>query len=135
MYYGRPEDWESDTYCIDIVNDGAISTGNVYPQPQRTGVLYNAYMIKPNANIQSEAVLIYLSKSIEKIIKEQFGYDNKATWDKVKVKHIYLPIALDGTPDFEYMERYIRAIEKLAIADVVKYKDKLITTARRVVGV
>ena len=126
MYYGRPKDWESDTYCIDIVNDGAISTGNVYPQPQRTGVLYNAYMIKPNADIQSEAILMYLSKSIEKIIKEQFGYDNKATWDKVKVKYIYLPIKSDGTPDFEYMERYIRAMEKVVIADVMKYKDKVI---------
>jgi hypothetical protein len=135
MYYGRPEDWESDTYCIDIVNDGAISTGNVYPQPQRTGVLYNAYMIKPNVNIQYEAILMYLSKSIEKIIKEQFGYDNKATWDKVKVKHIYLPIKSDGTPDFDYMERYIRAMEKVVIADVVKYKDKVIEETRKVVGI
>lgn len=35
---------------------------------------------------------------------------------------------------FDYMERYIRAIEKLAIADVVKYKDKLIETTRQIVG-
>lgn len=32
------------------------------------------------------------------------------------------------------MDRYIRAIEKLAIADVVKYKDKLIETTRQIVG-
>ena len=37
-----------------------------------------------------------------------------------------LPIKSDGTPDFEYMERYIRAMEKVVIADVVKYKDKVI---------
>ena len=30
---------------------------------------------------------------------------------------------LSGTPDFDYMERYIRALEKLAITDVIKYKD------------
>lgn len=132
MYYGRPQDWESDTYCIDIVNDGAISTGNVYPQPQRTGVLYNAYMIKPNADIESEAILIYLAKSIEKVIKEQFGYDNKAVWEKVKVKSIYLPIKSDGTPDYEYMERYICALEKVVVADVVKYKDKMIKATKRI---
>ncbi|MCD8315480.1 MAG: restriction endonuclease, partial [Firmicutes bacterium] len=47
MYYGRDCDFESDEMTIDIVNDGAVSTGNVYPQPQKTGVLYNAYLIKP----------------------------------------------------------------------------------------
>lgn len=46
MYYGRSDDWESDTMTIDIVNDGAISAGMVYAQPQATGTLYNAYQIK-----------------------------------------------------------------------------------------
>lgn len=36
--------------------------------------------------------------------------------------------------DYDYMERYIRAIEKLAIADVAKYKDKLIAATKQVVG-
>ena len=102
MYYGRMEDWESDTYCIDIVNDGAISTGNVYAQPQRTGVLYNAYMIKPNMKIESEAILLYLAKCIEKSIKTKFGYDNKATWAKVKEMAVSLPVIESSDPDHEY---------------------------------
>ena len=47
---------------------------------------------------------------------------------------IELPIKSDGTPDFDYMERYIRAMEKVVIADVVKYKDKVIETTKKVVG-
>lgn len=35
MYYGREEDWESAEMTLDIVNDGAISTGLVYAQPQK----------------------------------------------------------------------------------------------------
>lgn len=46
MYYGKPEDYESASMTIDIVADGAASTGDVYAQPQETGVLYNAYLIK-----------------------------------------------------------------------------------------
>ena len=42
MYYGKPEDFESIEMSIDIVGDGAVSTGNVYSQPQKTGVLYTA---------------------------------------------------------------------------------------------
>ena len=37
-------------------------------------------------------------------------------------------------PDWEFMERYIRAIEKVVIADVVKYKDEVIEKTKEVVG-
>ena len=57
-----------------------------------------------------------------------------ATWNKLKTIEVSLPVTLSGDIDFDYMERYIRAIEKLAIADVAKYKDKLIATTRQVVG-
>ncbi len=99
MYYERMDDWESDVYCIGIVNDGAISTGNVYAQPQRTGVLYNAYMIKSNKTIDSAEILLFLSTTIEKAIKHRFGYDNKVTWKKVKTIPIYLPVIENPTPN------------------------------------
>lgn len=130
MYYGRSEDWESDTYCIDIVNDGAVSTGNVYAQPQRTGVLYNAYLIKPNKKIESESVLLYLAKSIEKSIKTKFGYDNKATWTKVKSMPLSLPVIEHSDPnheytvddiDWQYMEDRIKELEEDRIKELEAY--------------
>jgi hypothetical protein len=36
MYYGRSIDFESAEMTIDVVGDGAISTGNIYSQPQKT---------------------------------------------------------------------------------------------------
>lgn len=61
MYYGRETDFESAEMCLDIVCDGAVSTGNVYAQPGKIGVLYNAYLIrlKQNHGI-SESILLYL---------------------------------------------------------------------------
>ena len=53
-----------------------------------------------------------------------------ATWNKLKALKIELPITQKDEPDFDYMERYIRAIEKVVIADVVKYKDKVIEATR-----
>lgn len=64
-----------------------------------------------------------------------FSYSNMATWNKMKTIEIFLPVTFDGGIDFDYMERYIRAIEKLAIADVVKYKDGLIDATKQVVGI
>ena len=134
MFYGRKSDWNTQEMCIDVIQNGAVATGTVYAQPQPVGVLWDAYLIKPLAEVKSVEVLLYMAKCIEKITKEQFSYDKKATWDRVKLCEISLPVTTDGGINFDYMERYIRAIEKLAIADVAKYKDKLIATIKQVVG-
>ena len=135
MFYGRKADWNTQEMCIDVIQNGAIATGTVYAQPQPVGVLWDAYLIKPIAEIKSAEALLYMAKCIEKITKEQFSYDNKATWNRVKRCEIKLPVTFDGGIDFDYMERYIRAIEKLTIADVVKYKDDLIDATKKVVGI
>ena len=133
MFYGRKSDWNTQEMCIDVIQNGAVATGTVYAQPQPVGVLWDAYLIKPLAEVKSVEVLLYLAKCIEKITKEQFSYDKKATWDRVKLCEISLPVTTDDGINFDYVERYIRAIKKLAIADVVKYKDKLIATTKQVV--
>lgn len=107
MYYGRSDDFESAEMTLDIVEDGAASTGDVYAQPQRTGVLYNAYLIKPLFPCKSKFLLLFLATVIQRAIKTQFGYDNKCTWDKLKNKSIPLPALPDGTPDFVCMEKFM----------------------------
>ncbi|MBQ2395978.1 MAG: restriction endonuclease subunit S [Bacteroidales bacterium] len=134
MYYGREEDFESTELSIDIVNDGAVSTGNVYPQPEKTGVLYNAYLIKFKNHIPNENTLIFCSTIIEKSIKRKFGYDNKAGWSKVSNEFISLPITENGDIDFDFMEKYIRAIEKKVTKSVIDWKDKVISTTKEVVA-
>ena len=45
-----------------------------------------------------------------------------------------LPVTNSGEPDFEYMSAYIRAQQKLAIADVVRLKDRIIAETKHVVA-
>ena len=77
--------------------------------------------------------ILYLAMCIEKLTKERFSYEKKATWDRIKECQIQLPVTHNGAPDFDYMERYIRAMEKLVIADVVKYKNKIIEKTKEVI--
>ncbi len=109
MYYGRSSDFESATMTIDIVNDGAVSTGDVYSQPQETGVLYNAYLIKPKFVATTE-LLHFFTACIFKSIKLKFGYENKAGWDKVKNEKIFLPIR-NKNIDYNFMESLIAKLE------------------------
>lgn len=39
MFYGRTEDFDSAEMTIDIISNGAVATGTVYPQVHRVGVL------------------------------------------------------------------------------------------------
>lgn len=109
MYYGRSKDFDYAEMTIDIVNDGAVSTGNVYSQPQKTGVLYNAYLIKPKF-ATNEHILHFFTSSIFKSIKPKFGYDNKAGWEKVQKEKVTLPTK-NGNIDFEFMESFIATLE------------------------
>ena len=120
MYYGREKDFDSVEMSIDIVNDGAVSTGNVYAQPQKTGVLYNAYLIKMKDYSVNSKILLYFASVIEKSIKMKFGYDNKAGWNKVKEEEITVPF-LNGKIYFSYMEKYIEELEALRIKELEAY--------------
>jgi len=59
-----------------------------------------------------------------------YSYKNKlGGWNVVKNKYIQLPIKNDK-PDFEIMETFISAIQKLVIKEVVLYADRKIAATK-----
>lgn len=111
MYYGRPVDFESVELCLDIVQNGAVATGNVYAQINPVGVLWDAYLIKPYAPLKGYS-LLFISAVLQKVLKSKYSYDNKAIWDKVKEDTILLPVDEHCLPDWKYMEQYMLNIER-----------------------
>lgn len=118
QFYGRPNDWDSAEMTIDIVSNGAIATGDVYAQPQRTGVLWDSYLIKCKHDIKSELVLQYMACVIQRCIKQHFGWDDKCTWNKVREKTIKLPVTECYEPDWAYMESYMKDIMQTAQTNI-----------------
>lgn len=110
MYFGRESDFETAEMTIDIVQNGAIATGDVYAQPQKTGVLWDAYLVKPKAEIDSAFTLMFLATVLKKAIKDKFSYDDKCVWDKAKLLTVTLPCTSDNEPDWAYMDEYMRNI-------------------------
>lgn len=92
-------------------------------------VLYPKYL-----KIFSKYVYMYMIDSLQKSLKSKYYWGDSISNRKIQKDTFTLPVTPDGEPDFDYMERYIRAIEKLTIADVVKYKDKVIDTAKKLVN-
>lgn len=125
MYYGRSSDWDAETMTLDIVNDGAASTGMVYAQPQATGTLYNAYQIKLKPSVHQNLTvsqLLFLATTTQASIQNKFSYENKAIWNKVKAETIKLPLKPSASPsnytqediDWDYMEKFMKTIEEKA---------------------
>ena len=121
MFYGKPSVFESETMTIDIVQNGAVATGDVYPQPFRTGVLWDAYLIKAIQWQDTEASLLYMAAAIQKTIKLKFSYEKKATWERVKEESIFLPTKKNGKIDFDYIESRIRELEESRIRELEAY--------------
>jgi len=119
MYYGREADFETAEMTIDIVQNGAIATGDVYAQPQRTGVLWDAYLVKPKAEIDSAFTLMFLATVLEKAIKDKFSYDDKCVWDKAKLLTVTLPCTSDDEPDWAYMDEYMRTVMERTKSDLL----------------
>lgn len=82
-----------------------------------------------------------------KYLPTVYNYSNMCSWNKIKNDTLNLPIQTDTDnnpiididhkyhpdgyiPDWNFMEKYIRAIEKIVIADVVKYKDDVISRTK-----
>ena len=83
--------------------------------------------------IKNRLIGMYIVGTLSKLPR-MFSYNDMATWKKLKLIKIALPVTPDGDINFGYMERYIRAIEKLTIAGVVKFRDREIAAARQAVN-
>ena len=111
------------------------NTGVTFYQKDEFAVLQDAYAIKlKDMEIPNEQTGLFLASCIGKILHGNFSWTYKAGWERIKSLPIKLPVRKSEEIDWEYMEKYIRAIEKTVIKDVVQYKDRVIKETRKIVG-
>lgn len=119
---------------ISISANGA-NTGVTFYQKDEFAVLQDAYAIKlKDMEIPNEQVGLFLASCISKILHGNFSWTYKAGWERIKGMVIKLPVKEFEEIDWEYMEKYIRAIEKVVIKDVVDYKDSIIAKTKEIVA-
>ena len=64
----------------------------------------------------NEKVAMYMISCIRWVITKKFTYNEKATNIALKNTYIKLLITGNGDIDYDYMEKYIRAVEKETVA-------------------
>lgn len=99
----------------------------------------------------TESSGLYMTSCMSYLTKK-FAYSNMCSWNKIQNLPLCLPIQTDDSgkpvidasktyspkgyiPDWEYMEKYIKATEKEIIKEVVLYKDEVIAKAKEITEV
>lgn len=108
-----------------------------YYQSREFTVLSDAYTIRwkdKNAGTTGKQYL-FMVQCINKVTDLPiYSYKNKlGGWNVVKNKYIMLP-EINGTINFDFMEVFISAIQKLVIKDVVLYANRKIEETKKLVG-
>ena len=147
-YYTEDELEENEIWndCLTITTRGEYS-GSVFYQDYPFA-LANNILVMPMPGL-SQNMKLYIATALQKL--PFGGYGNYPTKDKLAKSAIALPIQTDSSnhpvidsthkyhpegfvPDWEYMEKYIRAMEKVVIRDVVVWKDEMIEKTKMVVN-
>lgn len=119
-------------HCIFI--GGKTLTFSYQDQDFVSNDSHNLALYLKRPKTLSRYVYMYMISSLQKSLKSKYYWGDSISNKKIQKDTFFLPITPDGEPDFDYMERYIRVIEKLTIANVVKYKDKVIDTTKMLVN-
>jgi len=82
-------------------------------------------VLTPKCDIDP-AAMIFITRCLQNVAIEKFAYGYKAANDRLRKTKILLPINDNGTPNFQFMEGYIKEREQKQIETLTRYySDKL----------
>ena len=104
---------------ISVSANGANS-GVMFYQPDDFTILQDSYAIKPKSFTPTKRQYLYILGALQKTIRGNYNWVNKAGWERIKSKTITLPF-INGNIAFDYMERYISELEEERISELAAY--------------
>ena len=129
-HIGQDPIFEANTLTVSY--NGSV--GNVFYQtdPYWASDDINVLTLKDSKVKMTPEIGNYLATCL-KMAGKAFGYNRKWNVKRMIETNIMLPVTSTGEIDFDYMQNYIRAIEKQTIKNVVKYRNNVINTTQQVV--
>ena len=107
--------------CLTVASDGAI--GATYYQDTPFSASNIVSVLVPHTGIDlSKYVALFICTAIKAASRKYSWGGFKFSVDRVRNTTILLPQTPDHTPDFDYMENYMKEITKLAAKRVEKLK-------------
>ena len=121
--YAKREDCPTTLKNVLSISANGANTGTTFYQDKEFAVLQDAYAIRLiGEEIPSKEIGAFLVTAINKSIKDNHDWSNKAGWNNIKNDKILLPVEKDEyVPDWAFMERYIAELEEERVAELDAY--------------
>jgi len=94
---------------------------------------HNLILYPKNEKVKNKLTQLYLATCVEKSLKHKYSWGDSISNKKIQKDKISLPTQ-NNQPNYEIMETFISAIQKLVIKDVVLYTDRKIEATKEAVG-
>ena len=104
--------------CISVSANGA-NTGVMFYQPNEFTVLQDSYALKWKRKEQiGEKEYLFLISVMQRVIKGNYNWSNKAGWNKIRNIEIKLPVIEIDEIDFDFMDSLISELEEERISEL-----------------
>lgn len=91
-------------------------------------------LLYPKKGNLSEKAFMYLATVLYKSLKPKYEWNSSISSKKIKKDTISLPTTCDGNIDYAFMEKYIEAIQKLAIKDKMNQNSEMLAKAKEIIS-
>lgn len=108
-----------------LINANSITVdmfGNVHYRDFNYKLVTHARIFTLEGNY-SKNVMLYFTSCLKRL-KLIYSFDNMCSWKKIKEHEICLPSSDGVTPDFDYMDNYIKKLEKQYILNLQKQNNE-----------
>lgn len=108
-------------------------TATMFYQPKAyfTGDKIQVFSLNSKHGELNEKIATYLITAVRKALVNFAWGQSSFALEVISELNVMLPVDKYARLNLNYMENYIRAIEKLTIKDVVEYKDKMIALTKK----
>ena len=94
---------------------------------------HNLVLYAKDDNLRIELIQLFMVAALNKSLKPIYSWGDSISKSKIVKDKLELPVTSTGSIDYQFMETYIRAIEKLTIQRVKDWRDKEIATTKNIV--
>lgn len=119
----------NDGNTITVTYNGSV--GEAFYQSDRYWASDDVNVLNFKQDL-NEPLALFMCASLRKSGKK-YAYGYKWKKELMEKDRIILPVTSSGSIDYQFMETYIRAIEKLTIQRVKDWRDKEIATTKNIV--
>lgn len=103
--------------CLTIANSGSVGSTFYHPY----SFIASDHVTKLKSPQISKYAYLFIATTVA-ILGEKYSFNREINDKRISREHIILPVTPDNTPDWQFMEDYMRAVEAKQIAVYLQQK-------------